>query len=390
MRRWDPLAVVLLAAFAAGCGDDSPDRDKVRGDTAVVYASMPLGGVSRERAEAVVAGARHALREVGARAGGKNVRLAVLNSVEPGERVWDPSTVEDNAERAAEDRRTIAYIGELDFGGSAVSVPVTNDRAVLQIAPQDGLTSLTRTPPGRPRSVPARLYPGDRRSLIRLVPNDLEVARVLARRIAADGVRRITLVGDDSVYGAELAAQVDAIAPAAGLEVVEVEDLRADDLDRVRGLVEDVAEKPPGAIVFAGVAGPATRLLLTELARALPNLPVYGGAGLAAGLDAADLRRVTIVTPVRPPAGYPASARRLLQELDRGERADALYGYEAMRLVLRALRRAGADRRAVADAALSAGDQRSPALGAYTVRGSGDVSGMPLAVSRDGAAEPAR
>ena len=378
MRRWDLLALVLLpAALASGCGDDPPDRDKVRGDTAYVYASLPLGGVSRERAGAVAAGARYALREAGARAGGKRVRLVVLNSVDPGDRLWDPSRVEDNAERAAEDKRTIAYIGELDFGGSAVSVPVTNDRAVLQISPEDGLTSLTRTPPGRPRSVPDRLYPSRSRSFLRLMPSDLEVAREVTRRLAADGRRRIVLLGDDSIYGSELAAQVDALAPRAGLEVADVEDLRHDDRDRVPGLVEDLVKERPEAIVFAGVAGVATELLLAELARSLPAVPVYGGAGLAAGLDVADRRRVTVVGAVPRAASLPRSSRRLLREIDRNARPDALYGYEAMRLVLRALAVAGPDRRAVTEAALRPGPRRSPAFGDYIVRGTGDAGGTP-------------
>jgi branched-chain amino acid transport system substrate-binding protein len=378
MRRWDPLAVALLpAVLLAGCGDDPPDRDRVRGDTAYVYASLPLGGVSRERAEAVAAGARYALREAGARAGGKAVRLVVLNSVDPGDRVWDPSRVEDNAERAAEDRRTIAYIGELDFGGSAVSVPVTNDREVLQISPGDGLTSLTRTPPGRPRSIPDRLYPSRTRSFLRLVPNDLEVARELTRRLAAGERRRIALVGDDSIYGAELAAQVDTLAPRAGVEVAEVEDLRHDDHDRVPGLVEDLVKERPDAIVFAGVAGAATELLLAQLARSLPAVPVYGGAGLAAGLDDADRRRVTVVGSVPPAARLPRSSRRLLREIDSDGRPDALYGYEAMRLVLRALAAAGPDRRAVTEAALRPGPRRSPAFGDYVVRRTGDAGGIP-------------
>ena len=52
-----------------------------------------------------------------------------------------------NADRAVEDPRAIAYLGELGFGGSAVSLPVTNAGRMLQVSPTDGLTSLTRSRP---------------------------------------------------------------------------------------------------------------------------------------------------------------------------------------------------------------------------------------------------
>ena len=77
----------------------------------------------------------------------------------PGDQDWDPGTVEANAKRAADDPRTIAYVGELDRGASAVSVPRTNHADLLQVSPLDGLTSLTRRPPGRPRAGPRALLP---------------------------------------------------------------------------------------------------------------------------------------------------------------------------------------------------------------------------------------
>jgi ABC-type branched-subunit amino acid transport system substrate-binding protein len=60
--------------------------------------------------------------------------------------------VSANAKRAAEDPKAIAYLGELAYGASAISVPVTNDAQLLQVSPTDTLTSLTQSPIGRPRA----------------------------------------------------------------------------------------------------------------------------------------------------------------------------------------------------------------------------------------------
>ena len=56
------------------------------------------------------------------------------------------------------DPRAIAYLGELNLGASAVSVPVTNKAGLLQVSPADGLASLTEAPP-RSAAGPERYYP---------------------------------------------------------------------------------------------------------------------------------------------------------------------------------------------------------------------------------------
>src|SRR5204862_4504908 len=114
------------------------------------------------------------------RAGGRDIRLVQLDAASPDASSWDPAAVEANAKRAADDPTTIAYIGELDEGGSAVSVPVTNKAGVLQVSPLDGLTTLTREQPGAPPGTgPARYYPSGRRSFVRLVPTDAAQASAL-------------------------------------------------------------------------------------------------------------------------------------------------------------------------------------------------------------------
>ena len=55
---------------------------------------------------------------------------------------WNPGLVAANANRAADDPTAIAYLGELDYGATAVSLPITNHAGLLQVSPGDGLTSL--------------------------------------------------------------------------------------------------------------------------------------------------------------------------------------------------------------------------------------------------------
>src|SRR5204862_2081115 len=146
-----------------------------------------------------------ALADAGGQAGRYRVRLVVLDSARPGGRPWDPGQLSANASRAAHDRSAIAYLGELNYGASAVSIPVTNAAGLLQVSPGDGLASLTRTPPGElQRGGPIRYYPTGRRSFMRLVPDDVLAARALLDVGELAHSRRIAVITDEVNYGEEL------------------------------------------------------------------------------------------------------------------------------------------------------------------------------------------
>jgi branched-chain amino acid transport system substrate-binding protein len=380
-RNLAPVLCLAAALALGGCLGRGPrdESSRISGDTVTIYSSVPEHGVSHAAGAAVAAGQRLALADAGGRAGGLRVRLVVLDSTEPGDRLWDPGRVNANAERAADDETTIAYLGELDYGGSAVSVPITNDAGILQVSPGDGLTSLTQEPPGRPRAGPARYYPTGVRNFLRLVPSDLLQAETMLEQVRATGAERLAIVYDPGIYGRELAGEIVARARRDGPEPVGSEeyDGRVDDIPDI---ARSLAESSPDAVVFAGVAGPGIGRLLAAIDRDMPGIPVFATSGMLVRdrpIPAAPLR-VEAYTPIEPASELPPSARRLLRRLRKLEgryvaRPEAVYGYESMRLVLDAIAAAGPDRSRVIAAALAIRTRRSK-LGAYEVRATGDVS----------------
>ena len=132
-----PLLLALAAALVmVGCGARS-DVSKIHGNTLTIYSSLPVHGVSASTAGAVAAGEGFALSEAGHRAAHRRVRLVRLDSTRAGGRVWEPALVSANAKRAANDPTTIAYLGDLDYGASAVSLPITNEKSIVQVSPND-------------------------------------------------------------------------------------------------------------------------------------------------------------------------------------------------------------------------------------------------------------
>jgi branched-chain amino acid transport system substrate-binding protein len=325
---------LILTGCLGGGGDDEPHV--IKGDTATVYSSVPRHGVSASTAKLVLDGERRALLERHGRAGGLAIRLRQLPATDSRDEPWDPSLVAANASRAADDPHAIAYLGELDYGATAVSLPITNDAGLLQVSPSDGLTSLTQRAPGRPRAGPERYYPTGKRSFARIGPTDLSEAELLVERLRAAGASRFALVFDRQIYGRELAAELVARARDAGLRPVASEEYRGR-VDDIPDIARGLADGKPDAVVELSVAGRGTIPLLVAIDAGLPGVPLFASSGILALPELALPPGPAQIEAVGPALG--------------AERA----GYDAMRLVLDAVAAGGRDRRRVTAAGVRLG-----------------------------------
>jgi branched-chain amino acid transport system substrate-binding protein len=382
VRRATLLALAALTTVVGGCGADADEPTRVEGDTLTIYASLPAHGVDAPAGADAAFGMRQALSAAGGRAAGRRIRLVILPSTRPEDASWDPGTVEANAERAVDDPTTIAYLGELDRGGSAVSIPVTNRDDVLQISPADGLTSLTRRAPGRPRAGPERYYPAEQRTFMRLVPPDLDSGREIVRWLRERGSRRLVLLHGDEISDRELeATTVALIGEGEPREITRVA-VRGDDPDDADGIVEEAVSAEPDSIVFFGANGLAATAVLSGLSKRLDGVPLRGGPPLVPSGELPDAPAdACALTGVPQRSALPPKGRKLLEQLQRqsGGRpvgGEALLGYEAMRLALDAIEEGGPDRRRVMKAARAPREQDG-VIGRYEITARGDVVGRP-------------
>ena len=157
-------------------------------------------------------------------------------------------------------------------------------------------------------------------------------------------------------------------------------------MEDIPDLARALAEGRPDAVVFSGVAGPGIGRLLAAVDLHMPGVPVYATSGMLVRdrpIPAAPWR-VEAFSPFRPALELPHWGRRVLRRVRRldgpyAARPEAVYGYEAMRLVLDAIAAAGPDRSRVIASALAIRTRRSP-LGSYGVRATGDVDGEQFAL----------
>jgi branched-chain amino acid transport system substrate-binding protein len=383
------LTLPACGLALAGCGSAARPDPPLRGTQLTIYSSQPQRGPLRSIAADVLGAERLALAQDGGRVGRYRVQLIALDASTPGAARSDPSQISQNARRAARNVRTVAYLGELATGTSAISIPLLNEAGILEVSPLDTALALTTASLAVAGS-PERFYPKLRdggRTFARVVPSDRSQVAALLAYMRESGVRRLAILTDEDPSGRALAANLRARAQAAGIAVVAREEIDMQAL-RYDDSINGVLGVRPDAALDATGARPGAARLWRELVAADPHLQLFAPAGLAdpsfvaaLGLAAAAAH---VTEPVPATDGDPPAARRFERDFEmrygHAPAAEARYGYEAMRSVLAAIR--GAELRAPDGLITRAAvvrqyfrtAPRGGVLGAYAIDAAGDTS----------------
>ncbi len=392
--RWRVAAAILALLVAlAGCGAkgkaDKPDG-QIRGRVLTIYASMPLNGASRVSGLAVVSGARLALSQAHDRIGDYKIAFKVLDDATAKRGGWDPGQTTINARAAVLDPTTIAYLGELNSGASAVSIPPLNRAGIPQVSPTSTAVGLTSAGPSAFPGEPQKYYPTGVRTFVRMVPNDTVQSTAQVRAQKGLGCRAIYVLDDGEVDGADAARSFDVAAQRAGLKVLAVQSF-PHNAPSYQALAAGVAQMHPDCVLIAADAESGAVGLTTQLAATMPEVKIFGSAGLAestytdpaqGGIPASIDSRVVLTAPTLAASLYPASASAFVAAYQRRYGAiepDSIFGYEAMSLVLSSIDRAtnrgtGPAKRSAVRSALFATHDRHSVLGTYSVDRDGDTT----------------
>lgn len=371
-------ALVATLVALAGCGSTSSTR--ITSSSLTIYTSLPMRGDRAAESRAVLRGEKLALQESGGRIGELRVGLVALDDTEPKKLTWTPGQAAANARQAAQNPTTIAYIGDLDSGATAVSVPITNEAGVLQVSPLSGYTGLTRR---SDKGEPAKYYPSGRRTFARLVPNGAVEARALGSWLRDLGIANVAIVTDGRQDGLGTVRDLSRALERAHVKLLDVVEVDPDERN-LADPAEKVALLGSQGVVYAGATPPAAARLLRAVHAAAPGTPLFATSASVHGAFASSLGSAAAVMHVTSPlvgADHgPSAARRMADRYRRTFGAEpppaALYGYEAMRSVLQAIhdaRSRGNDRSGVTAEYLERRRENS-VLGSYEIDELGDTS----------------
>ncbi len=369
----------------AACGISKPAvvGGLVPGDVLTVYSSLPLHGASSVSALSVIQGEQLDLAQVHDRIGRYRIVLRSLDDSTAQRGFWDPGQTTINARRAVQNQSTIGYIGDLNSGASAVALPVLNRVGIPQISPASTAVGLTASTPGASPGEPQKYYPTGVRTYARVMPSDSVQAQAQVKLQRAAGCRRTFVVDDGEVDGEAMATSFQLTARAAGLKVLGVQSFEPGATD-YRAFAAGVAQTRPDCVMISAITDSGAVAVTRQIAQALPAARIFGTNGLAES---------SYTTPSE--GGLPAwlDARILLTAAPPGSRKfyadyarsygdpepDAVYGYEAMSLLLNAISRASDQgrqqvRRSRVVAEIFATRERQSVLGTYSVERSGDTT----------------
>jgi branched-chain amino acid transport system substrate-binding protein len=384
LAAWSCL-VASMAFGVAACGDDGGGGggSKAGGKTLTIYSSLPLQGDSRPQSEDVVRGEQLALEKVGGKAGNYKIKYTSLDDATAATGKWEPGKVSENARKAVGDDNTIAYLGEFNSGASAISAPLLNEAGILMVSPSNTYVGLTRSE-GAEKGEPQKYQPSGSKTYARVVPADHIQAAAQVSYMKDQGVTKLYILNDKEVYGKGIADQVEKIGKEQGIDV-----LGNDGIDtkaaNFRALASKIKSSGADGFFFGGITQNKGVQVFKDVQASNPDIKMFGPDGVAESAFSEKLgskveKNVFITNPTLDPKEYPPAAQDFFKEFKSKYGKDpepyAIYGYEAMSIVLEAIKNAGdkgKDRQAVVDELFKIKGRES-VLGTYDIDENGDTT----------------
>jgi branched-chain amino acid transport system substrate-binding protein len=395
--RWLGVFACLIGAFALGmtaCGDDDDDGGGGGGgggggSSVTVYSSVPLQGASRAQTTALVNGAKLALEQRKGKAGSTSVTYTSLDDSTAQAGTWTPEATGANARKAAGDDSAVAYIGEFNSGASAISIPILNEVPLAQISPANTAVGLTTDEPGADKGEPDKYYPTGERHYLRIVPKDTIQGAALATVMKKDGCTKLYILNDKEVYGAGLARNIEISAKEQGLEVAGNEGIDPK-APNFRSQASTIKDAGADCFVFSGITANGAVQMYKDVSAAVPDAKLYGPDGVAesgfadpkeGGIPADVAAKTKLTVATLSPDQYPPEGQKFFDDFTAkyGEKNPdpyAIYGYEAMSLVLDTCEKLGpdcSDKQKMIDG-LFATKGRKSVLGTYDIDENGDTT----------------
>ena len=381
------LATVGLLLVGTACIPEGPpavaptvpprQTDPPAPRTVKVYSSLALTGPARAQAQAIVNGIKLAFDESGgsggtaARLGHLTVEYESLDDTTAARPAWDIAQETANAQRAAEDPRTMAYLGTLNAGATRIALPVLNRAGIPMVSPANTAGDLSTDP---------AFSAGGRKTFFRVIPHENAQGAVAARWAKDLGVTKVAVIDDGERYGKGLADAFEQAARTAGLTVVARE--AAPKADSYTALVAKVRAAGADGLYYGGIVDNNAAVLLRNLRAVDPRMIFLGGEGVqddemikGAGAAAEGMYATFIGLPPDRYLGAQAEwARRYRAKYGIEPQVYAIYGYEAAMVTLAAIREAGGDRAKMTDALRRVGTSFEGALGRWSFDQNGDTS----------------
>ena len=313
-------AATILSAVAA--------TDAMSDQTVRIGSVEPLTGGIAHLGKDNENGARLAVEEINAKGltiGGQKVTL-VLDGQDD---AADPRQATQVAQKLVDDK-VVAVVGHLNSGTSIPASKIYSDAGIVQISPS--ATNPVYTQQGF-------------KTTFRVVATDAQQGPALASYAQSKGVKTVAVVDDSTAYGQGLANEFEKKAKALGLKVTS-HDATNDKAVDFRAILTKIKGENPDAIMYGGMD--ATGGPFAKQAKQLGlRAKIFSGDGVCteqlsslAGDASVNVICSQAGAALEKMPGGTAFVAKYQKRFNQGIKFDAPFAYDAVYIVVDAMKRA--------------------------------------------------
>ena len=402
------VPVVLLVAVIGGlvlygCGKDRGNGDggdppPPAGDpkTIKIVSSLPRTGSAKGQTDAIVNGITMALEEAGYKVGEFTIKYEDKDDATAAAGQWTAELETSNAKATVNDPDAMIYIGPYNSGAAKQSVPVLNAGGVLMISP--AVTGPGFTKPGLGDRGEPEVYQKNGKNFTRIVPaDDLQgpLGAVWAKQL---GFKKVVVLDDNETYGKGIATLFREKCKELGIKVIGKQDSITTTNASFRDLMTTISKgERPDLIYFGGTSQTKGPNLAKDIAASLPGVAMMVPDGCyeptfiqQAGADTFKALKCYVTFGGTAPDKATGKGKEFVDKyrakFNTMPEGYAMYGYEAAKVALEAIRKAGKkDRKAILDACFAIKDFDG-ALGKWSFDANGDTTARTMSgsVVKDG------
>jgi len=340
-RRFVTAAAVAVLAVAllTGCSkqdDGMTRREEKNLETVKIGFAAPLTGDNAIYGQGMKRAVELAMEEVNASA--EATAAGFVFELRAEDDMGDPKQAVNVANLLASDKGVIGVVGHFNSGCSIPASPVynTSNMAMVSVSSNPALTA---------QGLP---------NVNRVVAKDDAQGAAAGELVAGTlGLKSVALVDDSTPYGQGLAAQFTKAYEAKGGKIVAAEQVQSADVD-FNALVSRVKSKSPQAIYWAGALNQGG-LLSKQSKEAGLEVPLIGGdmifspdfIKIAGEANAEGDIATSLGLPLEQQPKGKEFAAAYKAKFGEDPQAYDSYAYDAAKIIMNAVIKAGNDRAAV-------------------------------------------
>jgi branched-chain amino acid transport system substrate-binding protein len=391
----------FLAASAGLLATPALAQDK---KTIKIVSSLPRTGSAKGQTDTIVNGIKMAIAEYDGKVAGFDVKHQDMDDATARQGQWDAGKEADNAREAAFDKDVMAYIGPYNSGAAKVSMRILNEAGLVQVSPACTWPGLTKKVKGNTRDEPEVYRPNKIINFCRVVPHDFVQGSLTAAFVKeALKAKSVYILDDKELYGGGIARLFKEKCEELKIKVLGHDSI-IPTTPNFKELIRAIKETKPDAVYFGGTYTSGGPQIARDMkGEGLPcPLVVPDGCYADAFIKSAGADTFKTLTCYATIGGRDPSmlkgtgtafVKKYKETYKKEPEAYAIYGYEAAKVVLEAIKSVGKkDRDAIRKAVLATKDFDKGALGKWSFDADGDTTLQVVTVSKieDGKFKPIR